>query len=221
MAALSESPVEVAEQAGLFEALGALRFAAQSDGEPGAAGAAPGSVRFPADPRELVRPIRSRIGRLEPARRGQGSVLRLAGEGAAASDPAAPAALGLDLGSTGSKAALIDACSGAVLASVYRRTEGNPVEAAQALVAEVGEMAPNPVVAVGLTGSGRDAAATVFRAAFPVSGSASRYRTRSSRTRRRPPGWTRTAAAASPSSRSAARTPSSSTSRTAAWSTRT
>ena len=54
-----------------------------------------------------------------------------------------------------------------MLASVYRRTEGNPVEAAQALVAEIAEMAANPVVAVGITGSGRDAAATVFRAAYP------------------------------------------------------
>ena len=80
--------------------------------------------------------------------------------------PGAPAVLGLDLGSTGSKAALLDAGTGAVLASVYRRTEGNPVEAAQALVAEVGEMSPSAVVAVGLTGSGRDAAATVFRAAY-------------------------------------------------------
>jgi len=167
MVALSEAPVEVAGQAGLFEALGALRFVAQLGGEPGAVHAAPGSVRFPDDPRELVRPLRSRIGRLVPARRGPGSVVRLAVEDVAASDPAAPAALGLDLGSTGSKAALVDARSGAVLASVYRRTEGNPVEAAQALVAEVGEMAPNPVVAVGLTGSGRDAAAVVFRAAFP------------------------------------------------------
>ena len=167
MVALSDAPVEVAEQAGLFEALGALRFVAQLGGEPGAVRAAPGSLRFPADPRELVRPIRSRIGRLVPARRGPGSVVRLAAEDAATSDAAAPAALGLDLGSTGSKAALVDARSGAVLASVYRRTEGNPVEAAQALVAEVGEMAPNPVVAVGITGSGRDAAATVFRAAFP------------------------------------------------------
>ena len=49
------------------------------------------------------------------------------------------AVLGLDLGSTGAKAALVDAATGAVLASVYRRTEGNPVEAAQALVAEVTE----------------------------------------------------------------------------------
>ena len=117
-----------------------------------------------------MRPQRSRIGRLDPARLGPGSVQRLEDRRRAddAGGPGARAAvLGLDLGSTGAKAALVDAATGAVLASVYRRTEGNPVEAAQALVAEVTEMDPAPVVAVGLTGSGRDAAATVFRAAFP------------------------------------------------------
>ncbi len=177
MAALSDAPVEVAAEAGVFEALGALRFAASRDGTGVAAGtiraAGAGDGRpaavFPADPLELVRPVRSRIGRLEPAERGPGSVVRLDGAPVApdAGDAVAPAVLGLDLGSTGSKAALLDAATGAVLASVYRRTEGNPVEAAQALVAEVVEMAPNPVFAVGITGSGRDAAATVFRAAFP------------------------------------------------------
>ena len=161
VAALSTASVTVAEQAGVFEALGTLRFAAAR----APAAAAPG---FPSDPEELVRPVRSRIGRLEPAREGPGSVVTLVAA-AGVSDGAddAPAVLGLDLGSTGSKAALLDAATGAVLASVYRRTEGNPVEAAQALVAEVAEMAPRPVIAVGLTGSGRDAAATVFRAAFP------------------------------------------------------
>ncbi len=169
VAELSESPVEVAAQAGLFEALGALRFAAVAAGEAGGDGSAEAAERavFPADPADLVRPIRSRIGRLEAARDGLGSVVRLDAADGATADPAAQAVLGLDLGSTGSKAALLDASSGALLASVYRRTEGNPVEAAQALVAEVAEMAPNPVTAVGLTGSGRDAAATVFRAAFP------------------------------------------------------
>ena len=159
IASLSEAQVVVADQAGVFEALGALRFAAGR-------AAAGETASFPADPRALVRPARSRIGRLEPAAAGPGSVMRL-GDASSPGRGVAPAVLGLDLGSTGSKAALVDAASGAVLASVYRRTEGNPVEAAQALVAEAGEMAPNPVVAVGLTGSGRDAAATVFRAAFP------------------------------------------------------
>ena len=167
VAVLSEAPVEVAGQAGVFEALGALRFAARAAGETTLPAGA-----FPAEPQDLVRPVGSRIERLEPARVGPGSVLRLE-DGAVppgAAGPEAPAVLGLDLGSTGSKAALLDAGSGALLASVYRRTEGNPVEAAQTLVAEVAEMTPNPVVAVGLTGSGRDAAATVFRAALPALG---------------------------------------------------
>ena len=178
---LSSAPLSVAPEAGVFEALGALRYAAgdiatvdrptTSDrlaaAHPAAAGGPPRAAAFPADPEELVRPARSRVARLRPAREGPGSVVRLEEPHDGLPGPDAPAVLGLDLGSTGSKAALLDLASGAVLTSVYRRTEGNPVEAAQALVAEVGEMMPNPVVAVGVTGSGRDAAATVFRAAYP------------------------------------------------------
>ncbi len=167
LAGLSEAPVTVAAEAGVFEALGALCHAATAAGAAGAPG--PGS--FPADPGELVRPARSRVARLAPAREGPGSVVRLADPVEPQPGTEAPAVLGLDLGSTGSKAVLLERASGAVLASVYRRTEGNPVEAAQALVAEVVEMLPNPVLAVGVTGSGRDAAATVFQAAYPDIGS--------------------------------------------------
>lgn len=160
VARLTEASLEVAEQAAVFEALGALRLAAVqvADGAP--------EARFPSDPLALVRPSDGRIGRLRPAATGPGSVVRL-GDPPDPGAGTAPVVLGLDLGSTGSKAALVDAASGAVLAGVYRRTEGNPVEAAQALIAEAGEMVRNPVVAVGLTGSGRDAAAAVFRAALP------------------------------------------------------
>ena len=173
VARLSEAPVDVAEHAGVFEALGALRLAARQaseDGAAGAAGAAVGPAGFPADGEGLVRSARGRIGRLEPAGEGPGSVMRLVVRREPSPGSGSPAVLGLDLGSTGAKAVVVDLDSGDVLASVYRRTEGNPVEAAQALTAEVTEMAPNPVVAVGLTGSGRDAAATVFRAAFPELG---------------------------------------------------
>ncbi len=170
IASLSAAPVTVAAQAGLFEALGALAFAA-GDESAGAAAAGRSSrgagAAFPADPRALVRPSRSRVERLPPAKNGPGAVVRLEDARSATPAPGAAAVLGLDLGSTGSKAALLDLATGTVLAGIYRRTEGNPVEAAQALVAEVGEMLPNPVVAVGLTGSGRDAAAAVFRAAYP------------------------------------------------------
>ena len=55
-----------------------------------------------------------------------------------------------------------------MLADVYRRTDGNPVEAAKRLVGDLRAARPgDEVVAVGLTGSGRDAVATVMRAAYP------------------------------------------------------
>lgn len=151
---------EVAPEAGVFEALGALRHAA---------GAAPRRA-FPADPRALVRAHQARIPRLVPAADGPGSVVRLAEPEGRRDAAAAATVLGLDLGSTGSKATVLDLAGGEVLGRVYRRTEGNPVEAAQALVAELHEMDLGPVVGVGLTGSGRDAAAAVFRAAYPELG---------------------------------------------------
>ncbi|MCU0259029.1 MAG: acyl-CoA dehydratase activase-related protein, partial [Solirubrobacteraceae bacterium] len=153
--------VEVAEHAGAFEAIGALLYAAHAEPIPGAA--------WPPQPEELARAGGGRLRTLPPAAAGPGSVVRLE---APPSVPSAvgPAVLGLDLGSTGSKAALLDLASGAVLADVYRRTDGNPVEAAQRLVAAVLEASTAPVVAVGLTGSGRDAAAAVFRAAYPEAG---------------------------------------------------
>ena len=157
---LSGQPGAVSEHAGAFEALGALRYVSRE--------APRGS--FPVDPEVLTRSTRARVGRLRPAREGPGSVTRLQAPDCGRLEPVQATVLGLDLGSTGSKAALLDATMGDVLACVYRRTEGNPVEAAQALVAEVREMVPCKVAAVGLTGSGRDAAATVFRAVFPELG---------------------------------------------------
>lgn len=86
-----------------------------------------------------------------------------------------PIFLGLDIGSTGSKAVAIDQASGEVVWQAYRPTLGNPVGAAQALVREfVGEdalrtsisapgdsagTAPRAgwrVLGVGVTGSGRE-----------------------------------------------------------------
>nr|MCU0258662.1 hypothetical protein [Solirubrobacteraceae bacterium] len=167
---LAGVPVTVPAEAGVFEALGALHEAAGAAGVAAAAGAAgaPGAVpptAWPDDPATLVRPSRHTVRALAPAAQGPGSVVRLDGAPREVGS-GEPLVLGLDLGSTGSKAALVT-LDGAVAADVYRRTDGNPVEAAKALVAEIREMLPNPVVAVGLTGSGRDAAATVVRAAFP------------------------------------------------------
>jgi len=158
-AGMCQNEVGVSEYAGAFEAMGALYYAGERFGEEGPSG-------LPQDLSGLVRAREKRIKPLTPARRMPGSAvfLKVPHERVSASGPTV---LGLDLGSTGSKAALWDQRRNTVMADVYRPTEGNPVEAAKALVTDIMAKADNPVIAVGLTGSGRDAAATVFRAACP------------------------------------------------------
>jgi activator of 2-hydroxyglutaryl-CoA dehydratase/predicted nucleotide-binding protein (sugar kinase/HSP70/actin superfamily) len=158
--ALAAEPVEVDAQAGVFEALGALRLAAAQDWA---------GRSWPDDPEELVVERRGRVRALVPAVDGPGSVVQLAApNGKPAATATATVVLGLDLGSTGSKGVLVEPRSGAVLADLYRRTDGNPVEAAKRLVAELSRARPDDrVAAIGLTGSGRDAVATVVRAAYP------------------------------------------------------
>lgn len=163
----NEREIVVPPEAPIFEALGALEYALAQCWE---------GTEWPADPGQLVAPERRYVRSLHEtglANR-EARVVHLTepdGGEATPVSPSAPTVLGLDLGSTGSKAALITLDTGKVVADVYRRTDGNPVEAARALVAEMLEKAPNPIYAVGLTGSGRDAAATVFRAALGDAGS--------------------------------------------------
>jgi len=66
--------------------------------------------------------------------------------------------LGFDIGSTGSKAVAIDAGTRDLRWEGYRETLGNPVDAAQALLAQFlrGAAGESPVLAVGVTGSGRE-----------------------------------------------------------------
>ncbi len=153
--------VEVCSQAGEYEALGALYYAADRGWDEG--------LEWPADPSIMIAARERRVKGLEPASKMGGKVVKLE-ERAVSAGPSVPAILGIDLGSTGSKAALLDAESGEVMADFYRRTDGNPVEAAKALAGEVLEAAAGQVIAIGLTGSGRDAAATAVRAAFPGAG---------------------------------------------------
>jgi len=65
--------------------------------------------------------------------------------------------LGLDVGSTTTKAVLLRIADEAVLASVYLRTNGNPVKASRECYAAINGQLPAPVEVVGLatTGSGR------------------------------------------------------------------
>ena len=75
--------------------------------------------------------------------------------------------LGLDMGSTGSKIVAIDAEDGAQLWNAYVRTGGDPVGAAQALLARFYEAAGPAarVRCVGVTGSGREIVGGLIRSA--------------------------------------------------------
>jgi predicted CoA-substrate-specific enzyme activase len=66
--------------------------------------------------------------------------------------------LGLDIGSTGSKGVALDPITEEIAWEGYRSTGGDPVGAAQALVREFGSgpAGGRPVVAFGVTGSGRE-----------------------------------------------------------------
>ena len=143
-----------------FEAVGAAAIAAEQVRH-----AAPRSL--PADPQALIRPTRKRFTALAPARQWQDRVTIMP---EARVDPAAlgqPAVLGLDLGSTGAKAVLTSIETGALLLDVYDRTKGNPVDAARRLVRALLERTTPDIRAIGVTGSGREAVATLLRAVFP------------------------------------------------------
>jgi len=81
--------------------------------------------------------------------------------------PGRAVALGLDMGSTGSKLAALDAGDGKTLWHAYVRTGGDPVGAAQKLLARFFEAAGAgvPVRCAGVTGSGREIVGALVRAA--------------------------------------------------------
>lgn len=156
--ASSDLPVRVPDEALMFEAIGALALVA---GQTQSAGAP-----LPEDPSQLVAHQQARFERLPAPREFADHVTRLS----APTDvgPAdQPTVLGLDLGSTGSKAALTAIADGTLVWDAYDQTRGNPVEATSRLVATLLEGVTPDIRAIAVTGSGREAAATVLRACFP------------------------------------------------------
>lgn len=159
LAAHLETEVGVLDRGLLLEGLGALSMAAEHATRGHAKG-------LPAEAAGLIRPKARRVRTLEPASRFAHRVTRLGAPEVPAGAAEGPTVLGLDLGSTGSKAVLTSIETGEIVLDLYDRTRGNPVEAAQRLVRTLCENVRPDVRAVGVTGSGREAVATVLRAAF-------------------------------------------------------
>ncbi|HEY5960822.1 MAG TPA: BadF/BadG/BcrA/BcrD ATPase family protein, partial [Polyangiaceae bacterium] len=78
------------------------------------------------------------------------------------------ALLGLDIGSTGSKAVAVDFESGVAFWETYLNTEGAPVSAAQRLLARFNEQLSNntELLALGVTGSGREIVGSLLRTCY-------------------------------------------------------
>lgn len=122
---------------------------------------------LPVDPAVLLEERSTRFVVLDAASKHASMVTRLDAVPAAADPFGEAVVLGIDLGSTGSKAVLTSVATGDAVLDVYDRTRGNPVDALARLIRTVLDQGSPDVRAVGLTGSGREAAASVLRAAYP------------------------------------------------------
>lgn len=143
----------------LMEAVGAATHALEA-----APVAAPASVEA-----LLAATVDTEIERVPALRGALARVRRLPRpEGVASWDLPREVLLGLDVGSTGSKAVAIDVETGDPLWEAYLPTEGAPVQAAQRLLgrwqAEVGARAA--IRGFGVTGSGREIVGSLLRTAY-------------------------------------------------------
>ncbi|MCC7540089.1 MAG: hypothetical protein IT379_27980 [Deltaproteobacteria bacterium] len=163
LASLLGAEVVVPSWARHLEAIGAACIALEQIAQRGDEAA----HRLPESASGLLRSRPSRVRALPSARCAAHRVIRLPAWAIDEDRNATPSVLGLDLGSTGSKAVLTSLATGAPLHDVYDRTRGNPVEAARRLVEAVLAAGAPEVRAIAVTGSGREAVATVLRAAYP------------------------------------------------------
>ncbi len=142
-----------------FEALGSALVAAEQALRPGALGDL------------LAAPTRAALERLPPLAQSLALVRRMAAAPAARPDvPDRRVILGFDIGSTGSKVVALDADTGEVVGEGYRRTGGDPVGAAQALLRGLveGPAGRFPVLAVAVTGSGREIVGSLLTTCYGV-----------------------------------------------------
>ncbi len=146
---------EASEDALFLDALGCAALAAERP-----------AARPPLD--GLFRSVRhASLDRLPPLSAALGKVKRLqrpttttvtSTSASTSTSTTTPVILGLDIGSTGSKAVALDVAGGQPAWEAYVRTGGDPVAAAQTLVRELteGPCGARPLAGIGVTGSGRE-----------------------------------------------------------------
>lgn len=124
------------------------------------------SATLPEDPEDLIKITGKRFAVMPPAFESKNAVTVLPDNEPAKDWEKQPAILGMDLGSTGAKAVLTSIETGKPLLDVYDRTKGNPVDASRRLINEILSQGSPDIRGIGLTGSGREAVATLTRSVF-------------------------------------------------------
>ncbi len=152
--------VKVPPLAECFEAVGAAAIAAEQARKSTL-------TPLPAEAEALIAESESNFQVREPASGWRGQVTMMAEPEVPAGAAETPTILGLDLGSTGAKAVLTSIETGDIVLDVYDSTRGNPVDAARRLVKTILGRTNPDVRAIGVTGSGREAVATLLRAVYP------------------------------------------------------
>ncbi|MFC1850971.1 BadF/BadG/BcrA/BcrD ATPase family protein [candidate division CSSED10-310 bacterium] len=122
---------------------------------------------LPQNPRDIIQSQKRLFRVLAPASDWQKRVTIMERQETPADWASQPAILGLDLGSTGAKAVLTAIDSGQTLLDVYDRTSGNPVAASHRLIKAIRDQGEPDIRAIGITGSGRYAVATLIQAVYP------------------------------------------------------
>ena len=145
---LPGTQLEVLPESGYLEAAGAA-MAARKDG-----------IRLLPDVDSSVRPADAgRFPKRQPLSRFSDHVIQIQDPGCIPPRPGMHFILGVDAGSTTTKAILLDRDSGRIAARCYLRTHGNPVRATFECIADLERQVaavPHRVVQAAVTGSGRE-----------------------------------------------------------------
>jgi len=143
--------LEVPAQAAAFEAFGAAIWASENQ-----------CVRLPASMDHVFTAAR-RVFDLHPALKESAHLVEFREQVKGALHPGDDCILGLDVGSTTTKAVLMKKSDRTIGASIYLRTNGDPVEASKqcyrAIRDQLGGTADIQITGLGVTGSGRQIAA--------------------------------------------------------------
>ena len=123
-------------------------------------------IALPKNPDILVQEKKKRFHVLPPASNWKDNTLQMLPPETSENPFDIPVILGLDLGSTGSKAVLTSIETGQPVLDVYDRTNGNPIDATYRLVRKILSQGVPDIRGIGLTGSGREAVGTLVRGVF-------------------------------------------------------